>query len=92
MRCPCCHGKNVVRHGTSLRWFHTLPIGGRTTYIKAHIPKVECKDCPTNRQIKTGFADSRCTFTKSLGRYFLGLLRFMAIKAVSSHLQLSGSS
>ncbi len=52
LRCPCCHGKNVVRHGASLRCFHALPIGGRTTYIKAHIPKVECKDCQTNRQIK----------------------------------------
>jgi transposase len=72
-----------------LRWFHALPIGGRATYIKAHIPKVECKDCQTNRQIKIGFADSRFTFTRALGRYVLGLSRFMTIKAVSNHLQLS---
>lgn len=89
LRCPCCHGKNVVRHGASLRCFHALPIGGRATYTKAHIPKVECKDCQTNRQIKIGFADSRFTFTRSLGRYVLGLSRFMTIKAVSNHLQLS---
>ncbi len=89
LRCPCCHGKNVIRHGASLRWFHALPIGGRATYIKAHIPKVECKDCQTNRQIKIGFADSRFTFTRSLGRYVLGLSRFMTIKAVANHLQLS---
>ena len=89
LRCPCCHGKNLIKHGSSLRWFHALPVGGRATYIKAYIPKVECKDCHTNRQIKIGFADSRFTFTRALGRYVLGLSRFMTIKDISTHLQLS---
>lgn len=89
LRCPRCHGKNVVRYGAALRWFHTLPIGGRVTYIKAHNPKVECTVCQTNRQIKIGFADSRFTFTSSLERYFLVLSRFMTIKNISNHLQLS---
>ena len=89
LRCPCCNEKNLIRHGTSVRWFHALPIGGRATYIKAYIPKVECRVCKTNRQITIGFADPMLTYTRSLERYVLGLSRHMTIKDVSNHLQLS---
>ena len=89
LRCSCCKGRNVIRHGTSVRWFHTLPIGRRATYIKAYIPKVECRVCKTNRQINIGFADSMLTYTRSLERYVLELSKHMTIKDVSNHLQLS---
>jgi transposase len=66
LRCPCCKGKNVIRHGAMSRWFCSLPIGRKTTYIKVHIPRVECVDCQITRQIDIGFADPRMTYT----RYF----------------------
>ncbi len=53
------------------------------------IARVECKDCKTNRQADIGFANSRFTYTKALGRYVLDLAKHMTIVDVSRHLALS---
>jgi transposase len=89
LRCPVCKSKRVVRHGSLPRWFHSLPIGRKATYIKTEIPRLECKDCKAIRQADIGFADSRLTYTRSLGRYVLDLAKFMTIADVSRHLRLS---
>jgi len=89
LRCPCCKEKKVIRHGTMVRWFHSLPIGRKATYIKAYIPRIECTDCQITRQVNIGFADSRRTYTKSLERYVLDLSKHMTIKDVAIHLRLS---
>ena len=90
IRCPpVCKSKNVIRHGSLPRWFHSLPIGKKSTCIKADIPRVECKECSTNRQVDIGFADPRFTYTRALGRYVLELARHMTISDVAKHLDLS---
>jgi transposase len=89
IRCPVCKSKNIIRHGSLPRWFHSLPIGKKHTYIKAEIPRVECKECNTIRQADIGFADPRFTYTKALGRYVLDLSRHMTITDVAKHLGLS---
>ena len=87
--CPVCKSKKVIKHGALPRWFHSLPIGRKATYIKTEIPRVECKACKTNRQADIGFADPRFTYTKALSRYVLDLARHMTITDVSKHLNLS---
>lgn len=89
LRCPVCKSKNIIRHGSLPRWFHSLPIGRKKTYIKAEIHRVECKDCKANRQADIGFADPRYTYTKALARYVLDLARHMTISDVAKHLGLS---
>ena len=89
VRCPVCKSKNIIRHGSLPRWLHCLPIGRKSTYIKTEIPRVECKDCKTIRQADIGFADSRLTYTRALGRYVLALARYMTITDVAKHLRLS---
>jgi len=88
IRCPVCDSKNVIRHGSLSRWLHSLPIGKKATYIKTEIPRVECKECGTNRQAEIGFANPRYTYTKALGRYVLDLSRYMTISDVAKHLGL----
>ncbi len=88
LRCPVCKSKRIVKHGSHLRWFHSLPIGKKATYIKTEIARVECKDCKTIRQADIGFADPRLTYTRALGRYVLDLARHMAIVDISRHLGL----
>jgi transposase len=61
----------------------------KSTYIKAEIQRVECKDCSTNRQVDIGFADPRFTYTRALSRYVLELARHMTISDVAKHLGLS---
>jgi transposase len=89
LRCPCCKSGQVIRHGTVLRWFHTLPIGRKQIYIALHIPRVSCKLCGIVQQITIGFADTRRTYTKSLERYALELSHYMTIQDVAEHIGLS---
>jgi transposase len=89
VRCPACNSKDVIRHGSLTRWFHSLPIGRKSTYIKTEIPRVECKDCGTIRQADIGFADPRYTYTRALSKYVLDLARQMTISDVAKHLNLS---
>jgi transposase len=89
LRCPVCKSKRIIKHGSHLRWFHSLPIGKKATYIKSEVTRVECKDCKTIRQSDIGFADPRFTYTRALGRYILDLARYMTIVDVARHLRLS---
>jgi len=89
IRCPICKSKNIIRHGSLPRWFHSLPIGKKATYIKTEVPRVECRECEIIRQADIGFADPRLTYTKALGRYVIELARHMTIADVARHLGLS---
>jgi len=89
LRCPVCKSKRVIRRGSLPRWFHSLPIGKKATYIRTEIARVECKDCGTIRQADIGFADPRLTYTRALGRYVLDLAKYMTIADVARHLALS---
>ena len=89
IRCPVCKSKKIIRHGSFSRWFHSLPIGRKSTYIKTEIPRIECKNCKAIRQADIGFANPRLTYTKAVGRYVLELARHMTITDVAKHLKLS---
>lgn len=89
LRCPCCKGLDIIRHGALPRWFNSVPLGGRPSYIVTYVTRVECKQCSIIRQADIGFADKRVTYTKALERYALGLARYMTIKDVAIHLGIS---
>jgi transposase len=89
LRCPCCNDWHVIRHGETLRWFQTIPIGKRQVYISLPVPRVECRSCNIVRQISIGFAEERRTFTTTFERYALELSRHMTILDVARHLNVS---
>jgi len=89
LRCPCCKGWHVIRHGAALRWFRAVPIGRKSIYIALRVPRVECLSCGIVRQIDIGFADPRRTYTKAFERYVLELSRHMTIRDVARHLGIS---
>jgi len=86
LRCPCCKGIQVIRKGTTLRWFHTLPIGNKQVYLKLQVPRVMCRACGIVRQITLGFADARRTYTRAFQRYVVELSKRMTIRDVARHL------
>lgn len=88
LRCPSCQGSDVIKRGTLPRFFHSLSIGRKKTYIKLYIPRVFCSICNAVRQISLGFADTRFTYTKSFSRYAMELSRHMTIKDVATHLHI----
>ena len=36
LRCSCCKSKDVIRHGVIVRWFYSLPIGHKASYMSSN--------------------------------------------------------
>jgi transposase len=88
-RCPACGSDDVIGRGQNRRRFRTVSIGGKSVYLMLAVPRVECRCCGAVRQVKIGFADARVTYTKSFQQYALELSRYMTIKDVAKHLNIS---
>ena len=88
-RCSQCKSEDVIRRGGHNRRFRTLPIGGKPVYLAFYVPRVECRGCGAVRQVKIRFAEERVSYTRAFERYALELSRYMTIKDVASHLQIS---
>lgn len=89
VRCPQCKDFRVKRKGTVLRCIRILPIGGKEVFVRTAIPKVSCKSCDIEQQIKIGFADPYKSYSRSFSRYVLDLLKSMTIKDVAQHVGVS---
>jgi transposase len=87
--CPECGSRDVVRKGTVTRSFRAVPIGLKPVFIVLAVQRVLCRTCNTLKQIKTGFADWRRSYTRQLERYALELSRYMTIQDVAAHLKVS---
>ena len=88
-RCPECGSAAVHGQGHQDRFFRSLPIGGRATFIFFPVPRVLCLHCESTRQVKVPFADPRRTYTHAFERYALELSRFGTIQDVANHLEVS---
>jgi transposase len=79
----------VIRRRQHVRWFRNVPVGADCTGLIATLPRVECRACRLVRQIRSGLAEERRTYTHALARYVLELSRYMTIKDVAEHLGVS---
>jgi transposase len=59
LECSSCHSHNVIKKGSTIRLFRTVPIGLKPVYLKAKIQRLECKDCGLIRQERIRFADEK---------------------------------
>lgn len=58
LRCPRCKGRELIRRGTIVRHFRTLPIGGKAVWIELPVQRVQCRCCQrVVQQVKIAFAD-----------------------------------
>lgn len=87
-RCSACGSRDVIHRGSQTRWFRNVPFGTHLTWIVVDLPRVECRQCQTVRQIKIGFAEPRRSYTKALAEYVLDLAQHMTIKDIADHLSL----
>jgi transposase len=87
--CAACGSSDVLRRGFKDREFRAAPIGSKPTVIVATLPRVECRQCGTVRQIQVSFAEPRRSYTKGWARYALELSRSMTIKDVADQLNVS---
>ena len=87
--CPDCKSRDVSRKGTVERGFRCLPIGLKPVVFVMAVQRVFCPSCDTVKQVEIGFADPRRRYTRKFERYALELSRFMTIKDVAQHLDVS---
>lgn len=86
LACPACGCRQLIHHGGTERIWRQVPIGSKPIFIRMSIPRVECRECETIRQVEVGFAASRHTYTRQFERYALELSRHMTILDVARHL------
>lgn len=87
--CSVCGSVDVIHRGRRNRWFRSVPIGGKLTWVVVDLPRLECRECGLVRQVEIGFAPPRCSYTKAFVKYALELSRHMTIKDVAQHLCVS---
>src|SRR5512145_1372925 len=66
-----------------------VPIGRKPVWIHFRVPRVQCRECGTLRQVAIGFAEPRTTYLKAFRRYVLDLADCMTIRDVARHLGVS---
>jgi transposase len=88
-RCPGCGSANIILKGGEWRRFRGIPIGRRPVWIHFRVPRVQCRNCGTLRQVALGFAEPRRTYIKAFERYVLELADRMTIQDVAEHLGIS---
>jgi transposase len=59
LRCSHCGSKQVIKRGSKIRDFRTVPIGLKPVLIRAMIQRLTCQDCGLTRQEKITFADEK---------------------------------
>ena len=84
--CSACRSRNVIRRGESVRWFRNLPVGSELTWVIATLPRVQCRDCGLVRQIDSGLAGPKRTYTHAFERYALELSKCTTIQDAARHL------
>lgn len=88
-RCPQCGNWKVSPKGTVERTFNTIPIGLKPVQIVVPVPRVFCDLCDIVRQVKLSFAGPKKRYTKKFERYVLDLSKYMTIKDVAAHTNVS---
>jgi hypothetical protein len=53
------------------------------------VPRVLCRTCFAQRQVKIAFADPKTSYTWSFARYVIELAAMMTLADVARHLQVS---
>ena len=87
--CSQCGGLHVHSKGGVMREFRSLPIGGKPVRLRLTVPRVLCRTCFAERQVKVGFADPKKSYTRSFARYAIELAGMMTLSDVARHLQIS---
>lgn len=87
--CSQCGGRKVHAKGGVTREFRTLPIGGKPVRLRMTVPRVLCRTCFADRQVKLRFADPKKSYTRSFARYVIELSGMMTLADVARHRQIS---
>lgn len=85
-RCTHCGSFNVTHRGTVPRSFRGVPIGLHPVTIRLEIPRIECRECCSVRQVKVTFAKERRHYCHAFARMAIELSRCMTVQDVANFL------
>lgn len=87
--CADCDSRRVTKKGLIVRYIKTLPIGTKRIFLAVHIHRQLCNDCGALKQEPLLLSLPKKSWTKSLGRYIVELLKRSTVEDVSRHLGMS---
>ena len=87
--CTCCESHNVVRNGSTLRRFITVPLGMCKTYLEMKVQRIKCLDCGCERQEEIDFAKGKRRHTIAFSNMVIDLSRFATIQDIAWFLGVS---
>ena len=87
--CSQCGGRKVHAKCGVTREFRSLPIGGKSVRLRMTVPRVLCRTCFVDCQVRIGFADPKKSYTRSFARYVIELAAMMTLADVARPLQIS---
>jgi transposase len=86
-KCAACGSANVILEGVQRYQVRTVPIGNKSVFLVLHLHVLNCKDCGALLQENRDVAEPRKSYTRAFGRFVLGLLKYMTMSAVATHLK-----
>ena len=87
--CPVCGSYHVVRNGSTLRRFVSVPLGAAKTYLEMKIQRLRCCDCGAVKQEDIDFAKGKRRHTLAFANMVIDLSRFATIQDIAWFLNVS---
>jgi transposase len=87
-RCALCQSRDVIKAGTFVRQFRSVPIGLKGTRVVLHGHRQQCYACGGLCQEAIHFADSLKRYTRAFARMVVELSRHMALSHVAMFLRI----
>lgn len=87
--CPKCGSRHVIKSGSTVRRFRSVPIGSRPVILEMTVQRLECKDCGAVQQEHVHFARGKQRYTYKFKRFALDLCKIGTILDVSKLLRVS---
>jgi len=84
--CVDCKSRNVSKKGFVKREIRTVPIGGKAVIFIVNLYRLYCRECGSLKQEPILLAFPKKHWSKSLGRYVVGLLMHSTVEDVAKHL------
>ena len=86
--CIDCESRDVRKKGCVKREIKTVPIGGKAVIFVVNIYRLYCRACGSLKQEPILLSFPKKHWSKSLGRYVVGLLRHSTVLDVVEHLSM----
>ena len=87
--CAKCGSRHVIKSGSTVRRFRSVPMGSRQIILEMTVQRLECKDCGAVQQENIHFVRGKERYTYRMKRFVLDLCKMGTMTDVSRLLHMS---